>query len=146
MLAGCDDDTVVAPVPRIQVATDASTYVRSSDEVHPTLANLSDQPVYLLTCSQTTRLEVSEAGAWKDLGTWYPPCLSPGGGNSPAPSVPYAVEPGTFVDLPWIPTDYLAGLDPGTYRVRVLVYSNNKAPYLPLPDAQQVSEPFQVTD
>lgn len=136
---------MVAPVLRVQVATDASTYVRSSDEVHPTLANLSDQPVYLLTCSQTTRLEVSEAGDWRDLGTWYPPCLSPGG-DSPAPSVPYPVQPGTFVDLPTITTNYLAGLDPGTYRIRVLVYSNSEPPYLPLPDAQQVSEPFQVTD
>lgn len=145
LLSACGDDTV-APALQVQVVTDASTYSRSSDEVRPTLVNASNRAVYLFTCSETTTLEVSEAGGWKDLGAWYPTCLESGGIASPGPSRPYPVDPGTYSDLPHLTADDMANLAPGTYRMRVQVYAHDQPPYDLLPDDQRVSDPFEIVD
>jgi len=146
LLAGCQDDTVVAPASQVQVLTDAARYSRATGTVRANLVNGSKRPVYMFTCSESTTLEVSEAGGWKDLGAWYATCLGADPSTAIAPAYPYSIEPGTFAALPDLPAEVMSSLDPGTYRMRVKVYANNSSPYELLPDAERVSDPFEIVD
>jgi hypothetical protein len=138
MLAGVAacSDTSTAPASSFDlvVATDKASYTLPADSVAQiTISNQSDRDVYLPMDVYVVCERLSD-GEWRDAFPWF---SVDGIGRS------FAVAPGDTVSNELQLWFYLPD-QPGTYRVRYLVYADPDVQSL-LPVEERVSPPFVVT-
>ncbi len=139
-LHGCGNDAPTTPVAgKVSVMVSASQYSKTHlDYVSAILSNASADTVYVFECTAVATLEREEQdGTWVDLGPWYFMC--------DGPAWPLPIESTGFRPLPTIPSEHVAGLATGRYRIRVAVYADSNMGTL-LPEEQRVSRAFSVTD
>jgi len=133
LVGGCKDESPVSELPHVRVVTDASEYVQGT-EVHSILMNLGDVPVYTLICAPVATLDLQRGdGSWMDLGVWWEPLCR----AFPGPAY---LEPGHYLTLPTLSAQTAPALEPGTYRIKALVYADGAL----LPDEERASEPFRL--
>lgn len=136
-LAACDSDPVApANAQSVELLTDERTYHRSSVLIDVSLANVSEQTVYIASPSFDTVLDKRVGDRWEEVGAWYTI-----GGIGPFPT---ALEPGTHRTWPSLTiSEPVFSLEPGTYRIRTKVYEDEGLERL-LPEEDLVSPTFEI--
>ena len=136
-LTGCDSNPVAtASAQSAELLTDKRTYFQSSGPyINVSLANVSDQVLYITSPSFDTVLDMREEGEWLEIGAWY----AIGGIG-----LPTRLEPGTYRTWPALTvSEPVFPLEPGQYRIRTKVYEDEQLDRL-LPEEDLVSEPFEI--
>ena len=137
-LTGCDSNPVAtANAQSAELLTDKRTYYQSNGPyINVSLANVSDQLLYIASPSFDTVLDMREEGEWLEIGAWYVI-----GAIGPFPT---RLEPGTYRTWPALTvSEPVFLLEPGQYRIRTKVYEDEQLERL-LPEEDLVSEPFEI--
>jgi hypothetical protein len=133
-VAACSDNSAAPPSFDLVVTTDTATYALPADSIaQVTITNQSDRDVYLPMDVYVVCERLSD-GEWRDAFAWF---SVDGIGRS------FPLSPGQDISDQLRLWFYLPD-QPGTYRVRYLVYADPDVESL-LPVEERVSPPFVLT-